>query len=359
MLMIHVEGSAYERGRQTGKAFPLAVWRVAIEAMRSCHTSTHDMDALGRKLDRGLEALAEASREDYECLRGLADGSTAPLRNLFAVRYRDFLRQQEDGCTVAGFQDTPRGPVVGGNVDDPGWHYLSVEKPDSGYAYIAVSLPGYAGKWGGMNEHGLCITGAGASTAKPKPRPPDPVDPERYTFMRGPVRDVLTYCRTTDEALEFLRKETYADGNHVVGDADTVVQVENRCEFVYRAPDDAPLCVGNLKRSEFEDPSLDEKLPHLPESIQNRAARNRLLKSLMERYSSEASPEAMIKVLTGHGDDPDGVRGHISICNQGTSVSLVGVPREKRVWSSRMAPPCVHGYEEYSLETLLQQEPKH
>ena len=350
MLLIKLEGTPYEMGRQTGKAYPLAVWRVAAERMKAFHTGNCDMAALDKQIGKRTQEVADTMPEAYDYLRGLAEGSTAPLRNLIMIGLGRDINPEKGGCSIAGFQDTPQGPVVGGNLDDPSWQYLSFEKPATGYAALFVSLPGYFIKWGGMNEHGLCITGSSAATAKT--RTDAPKESGRRTPVEvGPVGDVLQKCRTVDEALELMRDSRYSANNHMLGDPETVAQVEGRCEHVWREPDDAPLCVGNLRRSEFEQEGFERIVPLLPKYLQNHAARNALLTSLMTERLGNGSAEAMKEVLSSHGDKAGNVRARISICNIATSVSLVGVPIERRVFVSS-APACVNGYTEYRLDDL-------
>ena len=349
MLLTKLDGSPYDTGRATGERFPLAIWRVAAERMRQYHSINCDVPALMTSLDRRIEELADARPEAYEYLRGVADGSTVPLRSLVLFNFGEGLSTPASGCTIAGFQNTPSGPVVGGNLDDPAWQFLSLERPDDGYAALFVSLPGYFDKWGGMNEHGLCVTGSGAATAKPPAAAANPAAP----FLVGPVRDILLRCRTVGEALALIQDGRYQHHNYMIGDAQQVVQIENRGEVVYREPEDTPLGIGNLKRSEFDAPGFEQTIPSLSETLQHHAGRNRLLRTVLLQHHPSATEEAMKRVLTAHGDDPDGVRTHVSICNFGTAVSLVGVPRDRRVWVSTMPPVCVNGYAEYRMDELL------
>jgi len=349
MILITLQGRAYDIGRATGERFPLAVWRVAAERMRQCHSVNCDVQAMARSLDRRVEELADARPEAHDYLRGVADGSSVPLRNLVLFNFGEGLPTPASGCTIAGFQNTPSGPVVGGNLDDPAWQFLSLERPDDGYAALFVSLPGYFDKWGGMNEHGLCVTGSGGATAKPPAADAEPTAP----FSLGPVRDLLLRCRTVEEALALIQDERYQHHNYLIGDAQQVVQIENRGEFVYREPEDAPLGIGNLKRSEYDAPGFEQTIPSLSQRLQHHAARNRLLRTALHQHRGNATEEALKLILTAHGEDPDGVNTHVSICNLGTAVSLVGVPRDKRVWISTMPPVCVNGYVEYRIDELL------
>jgi len=349
MILIELQGPPYDIGRATGERSPLAIYRVAAERMRQYHSINSDVPALMATLDRRVEELADVRPEAYDYLRGVADGATVLLRSLVLFNYAESINVPASGCTIAAFQNTPAGPIVGGNLDDPAWQFLSLERPDEGYAALFVSLPGYFDKWGGMNEHGLCVTGSGGATAKPPPAEPGPTVP----FQLGPVRDILLHCRTVGEALALVQDERYQHHNYMIGDAEQVVQIENRGEHVYREPEDAPLGIGNLKRSEFDAPGFEETIPNLSETLQHHAGRNRLLRGMLAQHHHNASEEAMEHVLTAHGDDPDGVSTHVSLCNLGTAVSVVGVPRDKRVWISTMPPVCVNGYTEYRMDELL------
>jgi hypothetical protein len=61
---------------------------------------------------------------------------------------------------------------------------------------------------------------------------------------------------------------------------------------------------------------------------------------------------ALKTVLNHHGNGPDDVENSRSLCHVGSALTLIGVPRERRVLIGE-PPVCVNGYQECSLATVF------
>jgi hypothetical protein len=363
VLSIRVAGSPHEIGEKIGRAYPLAVYRVAAEALRRHHTARYDVAALRRELDRRAEVLRQVCPDGFGYLDGLAEGSTIPLWKLILVhpgltaeawgRVGVAAPVSAEGapggqCTIAGFQNAAEGPLVGGNLDDPAWHFLSFETPRDGYRCLQVRLPGYWLTWGGMNEHGLCVTGASGGPALPG-TPDAQTAPTVPALTWGPVQDILYHCRTVAEAIDLVGQPQYSGNNYLAGDPQEVVQIEKRYDGVtvrvFREPEDAPLCAGNLRRSDFGQSWYDQ---HLPSLLPSHLARHRLVLRLMAAYRGSPGVEALKAVLNHHGDGPAAVDECRSLCHVGSALTLIGIPRQRRVLVGE-APVCINGYQEHDL----------
>lgn len=349
MVLTKLHGTPRQMGRTLGRLHQLAIWRVAAESRRSSHTATCDPEALKKALLDRSEQVREFFPDAWEHLSGMSETSGVPLGDLVKVSFglpRMDPPPASSACTIIGFQQTPDGPVVGGNLDDPAWHFLTLEQPAEGYRCLFVSLPAYFTKWGGMNEHGLCMTGASGGpslpgTADEKPRKTAPI-------TRPGVWDVLARCRTTGEALSLLADPKFSFSNYMIGDTEGVVQVEGRADGtmdVFRETEDAPLCGGNLRRKDFEQPWYEKFFDRVPKDA---LGRYRLIRSLMAGYRGNPGVETAKTILTSHGRGKEDIDANASICRCATSVSLIGIPRRRKVLIG-FAPPCVSGYREYPV----------
>ena len=363
MICTRLSGTYREMGDVVGRAHALAISRVAAERMRAYHTANCDVCALERLLDNRIEQVSDLLPDTLEYLEGIALGSLVPLQRL--VLFNFGLSDEEAqivavaqkpeggaGCTIAAFQNAPEGPVIGGNLDDPPWQFISLDRPQHGYKSLQVRLPGYFATWGGMNERGLCITGASGGPALPGTLDAVPDSP-RPPLTKSPVQDVLYQCSNVDEAVALLQGPLFAGNNYMLGDSEQAVQVEKRYDGVtvttFREPEDAPLCAGNLRRSDLDQPWYAKHLNKLPP---DKLARHRLVRSLMQECQHRPGVAALQAVLNDHGAGQADVGASHSLCHVGSALTLVGIPRQKRVLIAQ-APACVNDYTEYMLDEVL------
>lgn len=353
MVLTVVGGADYERGFTVGKTHQLAVCRVVAEKRRLYHAGNPRVSELVRLLREKSGQVREALPSVYAYLDGLSDATGFDIEDFILVNFGAAgFRQKEGGCTIAAFDRSPDGTVVGGNLDDPPWHFLTLEKPDSGYKALFVSLPAHYARWGGMNEHGLCMTGANGGPWLGGS--PD----EKSCLPYGmpscpPVYDVLTRCRAVEEGIEMLKDNRYAPANYMLGDKNGAVQAEKRRDGtldIFSGKEGKVLCGGNLRRKDFEKHGYRGFSVSLSPAV---PARYRLARELMAEAAGAPGVEKMKYVLTRHGENSESDTGNSGICHRGTSVSFIGVPAEKKAMAA-FAPPCRSGYEVYLLSSLLQ-----
>jgi len=348
-----VAGADYERGFTVGKTHQLAVCRAVAERRRLYHAVNPRVSELAGLLREKSIQVREAFPSVFAYLNGLADAAGFDMEDFILVNFGAAgFNQKEGGCTIAAFDRSPDGTVVGGNLDDPPWHFLTFEKPDSGYKALFVSLPAHYARWGGMNEHGLCMTGANGGPWL------DGSPDEKSCLPSGmpscpPVYDVLTRCRTVEEGIEMLKDNRYSPANYMLGDKNGAVQAEKRRDGtldIFSGKDVKVLCGGNLRRKDFERHGYRGFSGSLSRAVH---CRYRLARQLMAESEKDPGTEKMKYVLTHHGKSRESDAGNFGICHGGTSVSFIGVPAEKKALVA-FAPPCRSGYEEYLLNSLRQ-----
>ena len=120
------------------------------------------------------------------------------------------------------------------------------------------------------------------------------------------------------------------------------------------------LTITGAGADEFYTAPHPNKRPYLPFQIVPVGDMLRLCKNscrgVLERHRhlneligrAEPSVEAMMTILSSHSDLPEAEEKRISIYNNATSVSLVGVPRERKLYIAD-APVCFEGYREYTV----------
>ena len=119
-----------------------------------------------------------------------------------------------------------------------------VYHPDGKYAFASVGWPGMIGVLSGMNEHGLTIANMEVTRG---PRLPQALP---YTLL---YRKVLEECRTTEEALDLLRKTPRQTSNNlmIMDAAGSRAVAEISPEGVtVRRPDEYGLVSTNHRRGE-------------------------------------------------------------------------------------------------------------
>jgi hypothetical protein len=139
----------------------------------------------------------------------------------------------------------------GRNLDFPSFDVadkltiVQVYRPQDRNAFMAVGWPGMVGVLSGMNEHGLTVAnmevdrGMRLPTAMP------------YILL---YRTVLEQCRTTDEAIELIRRTPRQTANNLMimdgAGARAVVEITPEKVHVRRAPDTAALISTNHQRGD-------------------------------------------------------------------------------------------------------------
>jgi len=333
MKFCEFAGKPFEIGEQCGRAF--GPW---IEASIAGLCPQHGHFATPQQVDERTTKTVEEHRryfpEYIQELEGIAKGSGLRFLDVACLALRVYHRfdparpECEEHCYVVGVEDAQEGPVLGGVLEDFAF-FSTIQKikPTYGYKLIQLVWPGT--HWTrGINEHGLCITGASAEAGKLKPggkgfKPKgDRMIPLSYMM--------LLKCRTVKEAIAFAEPFEMV-GNQGLADA-TGEMVLLECVKGYRAvrrPEDRMM----IATSFFKTPDMLKALKdagHDHEWAINffgggaGKERYQIVERLL-KASEGKSPEARLKeVFTCHEGSAMAVP-----CSSGNVNSAIFYPRRK------------------------------
>ncbi len=326
-------GTPREIGTQIGQTFaPL------IEASIAGLCPQHAHHATPQRIAELTEETIEHHRRFFpayiEELEGIAQGSGLPLQDIACLALRVYHRfdpgrpECEEHCYVVGVNDSQEGPVLGGVLEDYPF-FPSIQKitPAHGYRLIHLVWPGT--HWSrGINEHGLCITGASAEAGKLKPGAPglrpqgDRVVPLTYVLLQQ--------CRTVAEALEFVKPFEMVGLSGMADATGEMVLLEAVKGFkALRRPEQDVLVATSYFRSPEMLDALDRAGYDHEWAINFFGGVGRERYEIMERLllaSQDRSPiERLQEVFSSHEGSKQAMP-----CNANNVNSVIFLPRAKR-----------------------------
>jgi hypothetical protein len=203
--------------------------------------------------------------------------------------------------------------------------------PDSGYAFMSVTWPGFLGVVSGMNEHGLCVTINAAASNPPL---------HTKTPVAILTREILQYARTTEEAVTIAsQRQLFVSESIMVSSADdsasVIIEKTPEKMAVYSSAEPRLLCSNHYQSKEFEeDPANVENIANSDSPY-----RYQRLKELMTRQGM-LNPMKAAEILRnkeGRGDTKIGYGNQKSINQLIAHHAVIFQPHKRLVWVS--APP--------------------
>jgi isopenicillin-N N-acyltransferase like protein len=199
---------------------------------------------------------AQLSPEHKAEIGGLAEATGLdPGDVMLGNCFLDLLPMTACSTVTLPASASPDGVArFGRNLDFPALNIadkhsvLMIVKPKDKYAFAAVSWPGLIGVLSGMNEHGLAV--ANMEVTRPQGLP----QAMPYILL---YRSVLEQCKTTDEAIEFLKNTPRQTANNLmIMDAAgnrAVAEITPDGVTVRKSAPDAALMSTNHHRGEDAD----------------------------------------------------------------------------------------------------------
>lgn len=346
MAMAHIElsGSAYEIGRRQCERLGVIA---GYKYRKQFHL--HADEAPVRDLGPMIEWIGRNWPDQLEEVRGYADGLGADFEYIFDIHFGAYVGalMEQQSCSNVGFRESPNGPLLGGNLDDDPGYIVQTTRREGAYAHVGIVWPGWLSYWGGVNEHGLAVSGSSARVLKTAP--PVPQKPPAFHSVYT-ARLVVETCRDVPEAIELLKQPGIAGhGNHIMVDAagNGVVVETHKPTGPYLADrgwePGGWICCGNFFFSEF---TVDEAAVSGFEGLAERANRVRIMEAFGRRSEVEGASIELLQELCATHDGPG--HGLGGICNQNNVCSVISLPRERRVLVAERFP-CVNKYVEYAL----------
>jgi hypothetical protein len=213
-LVLHVEGSPWEMGRQHGTLLRARVRRVVHDLVHE------DLGSSARSLKRLLKGAAVMEqylpRPFRQELRGLAEAADVDYMELvLAQLFGDVQRGQY--CTsyaVYGPATQTGECIVGRNMD---YGYSDISRyagciihftPDNGYPFMTVSWAGIVNGWTAMNTQGVVVANNTAYGARE-----NSLDGLSTCFM---IRKIAQYARDVDEGVRIIEQTPRAVGTNMI-----------------------------------------------------------------------------------------------------------------------------------------------
>ena len=248
--VIEVAGTGREMGAEHGRRMGETIRDLHGKYLKAYFSSE------GQRVLAMTAAAAFEQRLDPEHareIRALAEGSQVdPRQMLLAHCFLDLSPMTACSTVTLPASAAPDGVGrFGRNLDFPSFDVadklsvVQVYRPAGRHSFMAVGWPGMVGVLSGMNEHGLALAnmevtrGMRLPTAMP------------YILL---YRTVLEQCRTTEEAVDLLRRTPRQSANNLMlmdaaGDR-AVVEITPEKIHVRRATEDAALVSTNHQRGD-------------------------------------------------------------------------------------------------------------
>ena len=248
--VIEVAGSGEEMGTEHGRRMGPTIRDLHSKYLKAYFSSE------GERVLAMTAAAAFEQRMDGEHLseiRALAKSSQVdPRQMLLAHCFLDLSPMTACSTVTLPASAAPDGVGrFGRNLDFPSFNVadklsvVQVYRPAGCNAFMSVGWPGMVGVLSGMNEHGLALANMEVSRSMRLPTAMP------YILL---YRSVLEQCRTTEEAVELLRRTPRQTANNLMimdaaGDR-AVVEITPEKVHVRRAKADAALVSTNHQRGD-------------------------------------------------------------------------------------------------------------
>ncbi len=171
LLVLVLEGKAYERGYQHGKTLKKEIltlvnlWKADIE--RTYRTDAEKFIKKFLQKTNYQKAIKKWTPELWEELKGISKGSGIDFNTMFAFQLVDEIWVlgrdiQEEKCTTVGVNKTDNNPaIIGQNLDIPTFYHgfqtlLRVKDPQRGLETLLFTFPGFIAA-NGINNHSVAV----------------------------------------------------------------------------------------------------------------------------------------------------------------------------------------------------------
>jgi predicted choloylglycine hydrolase len=372
MKFIKVEGSDYEigfkQGREVKEDIPVYLKDMTSSEMWKTGKFFPIPDNLifavaGRFAKFKLKnILKKTYPHHFERISGMAEGAETSenilyFLNLLEMLYGDVRFYLNMQCTA--FLINSNGNLYAAkNYDFPNFlgphQIVRISYPKNRYATLSLTQSFIIGNHNGINEHGLTIL---YTYATPK---------DDYKVSGIPltihIQEALEICKTTEEALEFLKNCLRGNGANLgIIDANGkfVVIELSRSNYGIRNPEDGiivhtnhylhpemvPLDIPDDSTYKIKHPLFKDIKPKHSSYLRYKRALE-----LLEKKKGNIEIEDIKSILRDHGEE--NFPSDNTICRHaelwGTLGSVIFLPKEKKMLIVE-GNPCKGNYKEYKL----------
>lgn len=359
--LIHVEGSARERGRQYGRA-------AGQRVLKSLEIYTGAFEKNGLKWPqvkelarRFMDVIAEYDPDFLEEIRGIAEGSEQEVESIVALNARTELLYWKgpenqarggptDGCTgaIAMPEVTASGRLLHGQNWD--WRPECIDSavvvrhvPDRGPSFVTFTEAGLMARCG-FNSAGLAVTGNFLQSDQDFGRSGVPIP-----FIR---RRILTSDSLAAAVGAVIRSPRAFSSNHMISDAaGEAINLESAPEEVFWLHPEGGLLVHS---NHFRNPAAKVKLKdtgvgRYPDTLY----RDRRVEAHLASRRGRITVDDFKQAFRDHYGKPNSVCRHAAERPGGTVImtvaSIIIDAAARKMWIAP-GPACEHEYTEYELD---------
>lgn len=378
MMILDLDGSAYERGRGQGKEmgeqyrrlmadfFSSDMWKENKPGFLPDRLLFPALGLLGRINTRG--AVRAHLPIQAERVRGLAAGLGISEQLCWGLQFMEIMMCEAGksmrvpgGCTQihATAGATAEGkPLCGRNYDFPNllrpYQLIRREIPSEGgrYATTTVTQAPLAGAHQGVNEHGLTIC---VNNSRQWKGPHLRFKGVPYQFI---LMEALETCRTTAEVIRLITEFPSRANAGFFGIADAAGDIRvvefTASRWAVREPDEAGVMAQANHFIKMTEANLPEGTYWVVEGMEgleyaySTETRYNTAYSRLKEKAGKITVETMMEILRDHSAN-DGVGADHTICCHGISGSTLGSMivdmRDRKMWVAD-GNPCEAPYEE-------------
>lgn len=328
IMPVELTGSYREQGRQHGEALAPVIAEIMGEVLTWDTWDAAKIEALLGQVETNLRRWTPWLVEE---MRGLAEGSGSPYRDILAYNALADIWQVHAFCTTIGWADTPVGAIIG-KTNDIGrnhekYHWPFIRSGGEGMRAVCVTWPGTVWANCFVNEDGLAF---GGSSLGLKARNTHGIPSN--CMLRVP----MDKCGTVAEAIaELQRVPVMHHPAHIVY-ADATGDLAS----VEMTPEGVRVCMGPraahaLVTNHFCAGPWEGKDSGEPRHVENSTRR----RANLERLTRELphTVEGMQQVVCDHADSG-------AVCQHGqedmwSSTGYVAIPSERAILVAH-GQPC-------------------
>lgn len=312
MLKIDLSGSPYEIGFQHGQSLRPLVDGI-VRYLAPFDTEHEEMhDTIARLNELAPELILE--------MKGIADGAQIPFEEIVNLNLKVLHY-----CTVIAFEESDVGPILGKNLDFPGYAFqtLFYVVPESEHSFIHLGCAGSVASYGGLNDAGLAMGHAVVFLEKQLDNGGIPI-----AFVR---RLALQHSSTTEEAVGYVASiKTKKVGDNII-----FLDKHGVAKTIEKAPTSYQVH-NSLKRIAFCTNSfVHQEHSHYMDETSDSYKRHRELGNVLSKQ--KLSESTLKKVLCNK-------EGNFPVCRKTTQVSFIAFP-EQLLLKVADGRPHVESYE--------------
>jgi len=257
LLILHVQGTPYQRGFQHGKLLKNAIQRniaTYIDVARP-----EQSERISEFQSKSAQLISYVPQDCLEELKGIAEGASVPFKKILSLNLFPEMFHCS-GITVSrdATQDGKLYHVrvldysIGKNLEETA--VVIVEQPEDGHLFLNVSYAGFIGSVTGMNEQKIAVGEIGGKGY-------GNWDGVPMAFL---IREILQKASTLEEAKAILSQSPrtceyfYILSDGKTGESVAVYATESQIHFIKPGENYALLAPKNLPLHYGQDGENDK-----------------------------------------------------------------------------------------------------